>query len=302
VGLCLQIEAAFAEAAVAYPNTTGMTVVAPSQTLTVDGVTIGFDVTGALSTLSFGGMVVATSTNPMGRYQYDTFNTTVLDQYPICCWWDPDQRQNISHAQATSVFGAVQQVFKGPRTLLAVMQMPSLQHVVYGAPDIVRARVPRRVTSPSLFVAVQVHLRCFALSESVSESAVSLFGCLFVCFCACMHVLTSLLHSRVAVRVQVTINATIVDAATVVLDVQLFNVTKTRLAGAHYLHFLPAAVANSGPWMMNKLGSWIDPLDMVNKGSQHQHTVGDGGVRNANIRCSCPLRDGCSHDGLVPQW
>ena len=31
-------------------------------------------------------------------------------------------------------------------------------------------------------------------------------------------------------------------------------------------------------FIMNKLDGWVDPLDVVNNGCQHQHAVGEGGV------------------------
>ena len=33
---------------------------------------------------------------------------------------------------------------------------------------------------------------------------------------------------------------------------------------------------------MNKLDGWVDPTDVVNKGSQHQHAVGERGVACGN--------------------
>ena len=46
------------------------------------------------------------------------------------------------------------------------------------------------------------------------------------------------------------------------------------------MHFSPnsKAAGNDYTWMMDKLGSWIDPLDGVANGSLHQHSVSDGGV------------------------
>jgi hypothetical protein len=35
-------------------------------------------------------------------------------------------------------------------------------------------------------------------------------------------------------------------------------------------------------WLMDKLDQWVDPLDVVNNGCQHQHTVGQAGVKHAS--------------------
>ena len=65
------------------------------------------------------------------------------------------------------------------------------------------------------------------------------------------------------------------------LDLQAFNKTATRLGEAHFFSFLPLpqAPAGGGPqraWYMDKLGSWVDPLDTVRAGSVHQHGVSSG--------------------------
>ena len=71
------------------------------------------------------------------------------------------------------------------------------------------------------------------------------------------------------------VNYTVTDSAAVLIDLQLFDCTLTRLGGAHMLHFNPKLQENY-TWMMDKLGTWVDPLDVVNKGSQYQHAVRTG--------------------------
>jgi hypothetical protein len=67
------------------------------------------------------------------------------------------------------------------------------------------------------------------------------------------------------------------DDASVSLDFQVFNVTATRLGGAHFLHSAPLLPAGGDyAWRMDKIGSWIDPLDTVTNGGVHQHGVRDG--------------------------
>jgi hypothetical protein len=64
--------------------------------------------------------------------------------------------------------------------------------------------------------------------------------------------------------------------ASVSLDLQAFNKTATRLGEAHFAHFLPVPQAGDYVWKMDKIGSWVDPLDTVENGSQHQHGVRNG--------------------------
>eukprot|EP01043_Picozoa_sp_COSAG02_P010638 COSAG02_NODE_378_length_23535_cov_35.310164_9_plen_1246_part_00 len=59
------------------------------------------------------------------------------------------------------------------------------------------------------------------------------------------------------------------------LDLQIFNKTKTRLGEASFFRFEPKR-RNGCRWLMDKLGSWIDPLETVTNGSLHSHGVRDG--------------------------
>ena len=82
-------------------------------------------------------------------------------------------------------------------------------------------------------------------------------------------------HLQYGAPETVTVNMTVLpEDGGVFIDLQLFNVTKTRLGGAHIVHF--NAVPGLGTWMMDKLGSWIDPLNVVSNGCQHQHAVRHG--------------------------
>jgi hypothetical protein len=61
------------------------------------------------------------------------------------------------------------------------------------------------------------------------------------------------------------------------LELQAFNKTATRLGEAHFFSFLPLPLPSSDRrWMMDKIGTWIDPLDTVRAGSVHQHGVRNG--------------------------
>jgi len=74
------------------------------------------------------------------------------------------------------------------------------------------------------------------------------------------------------------LNVTVRADGAVALDLQAFNKTATRLGEAHFVHFLPLPQADAGDavWLMDKLGSWVDPLDTVANGGIHQHGVRDG--------------------------
>lgn len=94
------------------------------------------------------------------------------------------------------------------------------------------------------------------------------------------------LVQNVGAPAQVYVNVTITADAQILFDVQLFNKTATRLgeAIAYIFDFPPqptfppaAAAGAAGPrWMMSKIGSWLDPLDVVENGGVRQHSVGQG--------------------------
>lgn len=78
------------------------------------------------------------------------------------------------------------------------------------------------------------------------------------------------------------------DDASVSLDLQAFNKTATRLGEAHFFHFAPLPVPGGDfVWLMDILGSWVDPLDTVANGGLHQHGVRDG---VAYVSSSAPER------------
>jgi hypothetical protein len=75
------------------------------------------------------------------------------------------------------------------------------------------------------------------------------------------------------------VNVTVTNFGEILVDVQLFNKTSTRFGEAILLEWLfsPSALTPSdGLWRLDKLGSWIDPLDGVAGGSTQQHGVGRG--------------------------
>jgi Domain of unknown function (DUF5054) len=89
-------------------------------------------------------------------------------------------------------------------------------------------------------------------------------------------------HSYYGAPSTVWLTVTANDDASVSIDLQLFNVTATRLGGAHFFHFGPIPQPGDYTWKMDKIGGWVDPLDAVENGSVHQHGVSDLGVRYAS--------------------
>ena len=65
------------------------------------------------------------------------------------------------------------------------------------------------------------------------------------------------------------------DDGAVSIDLQAFNKTTTRLGEASFARFRPAQ-REGFRWLMDKLGSWVDPLDTVTNGSLHSHGIRNG--------------------------
>ena len=92
--------------------------------------------------------------------------------------------------------------------------------------------------------------------------------------------LPPLLVLEVGAPQDVWLNVTVDFAGDLHVDVQLFGKTSTRFGEALLLEWLfaPGAVPApaDGRWLMDKLGSVVDPLDGVAAGSTQQHGVGSG--------------------------
>lgn len=58
------------------------------------------------------------------------------------------------------------------------------------------------------------------------------------------------------------------------LTVSWFDKAANRMPEAAWLRVNPAL--RGGRWEMDKMGSWVDPLDVVANGSRHLHAVGEG--------------------------
>ena len=58
-------------------------------------------------------------------------------------------------------------------------------------------------------------------------------------------------------------------------SVDLIDKTATRLPEATYFGFTPAGSA-AGAWAMDKLGEWVDPLDVIDGAARGLHAVSTG--------------------------
>jgi hypothetical protein len=65
------------------------------------------------------------------------------------------------------------------------------------------------------------------------------------------------------------------DAQRLLLDLQLFNKTQTRLDEALWFAFTPAPTS-SGAYLMDKMNGLVDPLVTCLNGSNHQHGISSG--------------------------
>jgi hypothetical protein len=86
----------------------------------------------------------------------------------------------------------------------------------------------------------------------------------------------TLQHTTYGAPSTLWLNVSVTAEGSLVLDLQMFNKTATRLGEAHFLHNLPLPQAGDYTWMMDKVGSWVDPLETVANGGLHQHGVSTG--------------------------
>jgi hypothetical protein len=83
------------------------------------------------------------------------------------------------------------------------------------------------------------------------------------------------LHTQYGAPGAVWLNYTVAPDGSVGLEVTVVNKTATRLGEALLLDFATPP-APGAAWLADVLGHYVDPLDVVVRGSQRQHGVGDG--------------------------
>jgi len=59
------------------------------------------------------------------------------------------------------------------------------------------------------------------------------------------------------------------------VDLQWFDKTASRLPESLWLSFVPVSTSKTG-WTMEKMSVTIDPLQVVNNGSKHLHSISSG--------------------------
>lgn len=71
--------------------------------------------------------------------------------------------------------------------------------------------------------------------------------------------------------------------STVEIDLNLHNKTATRLAESGWMTFNPTldASGEENVWRMDKVGMWVDPLNVVLNGSRSLHGIRTGVALNA---------------------
>jgi hypothetical protein len=82
-------------------------------------------------------------------------------------------------------------------------------------------------------------------------------------------------HVRYGAPRELWLRATVELDGTVSLDLQAFEKTSTRLGEASFFRFQPTQ-QDGCRWLMDKLGSWVDPLETVTNGSIHSHGIRNG--------------------------
>jgi hypothetical protein len=82
-------------------------------------------------------------------------------------------------------------------------------------------------------------------------------------------------HEQYGAPHELWLAATVEKDGSVSIDLQAFNKTTTRLGEASFARFRPKQ-RDGFRWLMDKLGSWVDPLDTVTNGSLHSHGIRDG--------------------------
>jgi hypothetical protein len=83
-------------------------------------------------------------------------------------------------------------------------------------------------------------------------------------------------HSYYGAPATLWLSVSVQQDGSLALQLQLFNKTATRLGEASFFSFMAAPQSGDYTWMMDKLGSWVNPLDVVQNGGLHQHGVRNG--------------------------
>jgi len=99
------------------------------------------------------------------------------------------------------------------------------------------------------------------------------------------------------------------NGAALYLNVTLWNKTPTRLPEQMMVEFRPP-LALGLDWQMDKLGSWVSPMDVILNGSQYQHAVWSGirainrqeGIAMTIQSLDAPLTAPITTQPRIPGW
>lgn len=86
------------------------------------------------------------------------------------------------------------------------------------------------------------------------------------------------LHTDYGAPAVVWLNYTVAADGSVRITVTALNKTATRLGEATFLDFSTPLAPAASAWLAEVLDLWTDPLEVVERGSMHQHGVSGGGV------------------------
>ena len=143
--LAAEVARSVAALEAAEPNVSALVAVPPAQwpltTVSALGATIGFDGSGALSTLVLAGKAWASTSNTLGALSYRTFDDSDLATQGSFCCFGASGRQALarpnSTATAPTLAGLWLDSATAPRQLTARLSLPQFLHDDYGAPSFV---------------------------------------------------------------------------------------------------------------------------------------------------------------------
>ncbi len=87
----------------------------------------------------------------------------------------------------------------------------------------------------------------------------------------------AIFHAQYGAPSAIWVNVTVAADGAVGFELQMFNKTATRLGEAMYFMFGSSSLSD-GVWLADVLGYLVDPMDVVERGSVHQHGIGQGVV------------------------
>jgi hypothetical protein len=243
-----------AELHVKLPSVAGLTAVKPekfTQKLVCRGVSLALDNNGALSSLSVNGKEYAGTGSELAQLQYQTYNQSDF------VWYHSSTANGCG--QTTCPCRECEHGFGKYNSSCPIPGFND--NTSHGCANPVRKR-----SLPTL--------RALHVSED---------QCHMVAELAFAPALSSLYGSPQAAYLSLDVAT---DASVINVSLLLWNKTSTRLPEATWLNFKPRKGENldANKFEINKLGSWVDPEDVVTNGNQYQHGVHEEGFRYGDLQ------------------